>query len=160
MPARRAGPRLAASRCRSSTRVRSSATRALKASISCAVVLSWVACWPNNAPCCTRAARSGSDPAESIVGQTVLSGRRGRIQMRVKRMFIWTTKYTELPRVVRDGQNPLPHKWLDHHGGTSRNSGRSNEAGEAARKSEREAEPSAARPQLTRNGRCSGRSPR
>ncbi len=89
-----------------------------------------------------------------------LSGRRGRIQMRVKRMFIWTTKYTELPRAVRDGQNPLPHKWLDHHGGTSRNSGRSNEAGEAACKSEREAEPSAARPQLTRNGRCSGRSPR
>ncbi len=61
------GPRLAASRSRSSTRVRSSATRALRASISCAVVLSWVACWPNNAPCCTRAARSGSDPAESIV---------------------------------------------------------------------------------------------
>ncbi len=67
---------------------------------------------------------------------------------------------TVLPRAVRDGQNPLPHKWLDHHGGTSRNSGRSNEAGEAARKSEREAEPSAASPQITRNGRCRGRSPR
>ncbi len=78
--------------------------------------------------------------------------------MRVQRMFIWTTNKIQcFPRAVRDGQNPLPHKWLDHHGGTSRNSGRSNEAGE---KSEREAEPSAARPQLTRNGRCSGRSPR
>ncbi len=33
--------------------------------------------------------RCGSDPAESIVGQTVLSGRRGRIQMRVQRRFIW-----------------------------------------------------------------------
>ncbi len=59
-----------------------------------------------------------------------------------------------LPPSVREEQNPLPRRWFDHHGGTSRNSSRNNEAGEAARKSEREAEPSTASPQITRNGRC------
>ncbi len=122
------GPRLAASHCRSSTRVRSSATWAWRASISCEMS------WPNNVPCCTRAARSGSDPAESIVGQTVLSGRRCRIQMRVQRRFYWTAneqdRWRVLPRAVRVEQNPLPHRWFDRHGGPSRNSGRSNEASE------------------------------
>ncbi len=62
-----------------------------------------------------------------------------------------------LPRTVRVEQNPLPHRWFDRHGGTSHNNGRSNEAGEAARKSEREAEPSTAGPQITRNGGCRGK---
>ncbi len=65
-----------------------------------------------------------------------------------------------LPPSVREEQNPLPRRWFDHHGGTSRNSGRDNEAGEAARKSEREAEPSTASPQISRNGRCRSGSPR
>ncbi len=82
-----------------------------------------------------------------------LSGRRGRIQIAgTADCLLGQQIITVLPRAFRDGQNPLPHKWLDHHGGTSRNSVRSNELARLLAESEREAEPSAARPQLTRNG--------
>ncbi len=59
--------------------------------------------------------------------------------MRVQRRFIRTTNIQVMSasRAVRERQNPLPRKWFDHHGRTSRNGGRSNEAGEAARNSER-----------------------
>ncbi len=132
MPARRAGPRLATSRCRSSTHVRSSATRALRASISCAVVLSWVACWPTNAPC-----PADPIPLNPSLVRLFCQGRRGRIQMRVQWRIYWTAneqdRWRVLPRAVRVEQNPLPRRWIDRHGRTSRNSDRSNEAGEAAR---------------------------
>ncbi len=67
--------------------------------------------------------------------------------MRVQRMFIWTTNNNSASTGSQRWTDSSATQMVRSHGGTSRNSGRSNGAGEAARKSEREAEPSAANPE-------------
>ncbi len=94
--------------------------------------------------------------------RTNVSGRRGRIQMRVQQRFIWTANNRQVKsastgcqrRAESSATQMVRSPWRN-----CRNSGRSNEAGEAARKSEREAEPSTASSQITRNGRCRSGSP-
>ncbi len=157
-----AGPRLAASRCRSSTRVRSSANLgALRASHLMCCGVEWVHAEPSNAPCCTRAARSGSVSRWIHRWSTDCSVRkgRGRIQMRVTaECVIWNKQNIQSfhgQSEQRWSQNPLPHKWVRsrHTAGVRAVTAQKQWSWRAARKSEREAEPSAARPQLTRNGR-------
>ncbi len=73
---REAADRLARASCWSScTRTLSSATWAVSRSTSLEAAVNWVECWPRRMPCCVTAVLTGSAPAESISGLTVLSGK-------------------------------------------------------------------------------------